>query len=221
AYNLQVDSKQIVHGKISVIYEALNIRLQPQKEPNLIPLTPLPRPFSAFIDPLLELWKSLTKDNFKKRNLSIYLSTIKETQVIGSTTYPSYTVAVKLSSKEETFGSTNRIWPSRLHSTLTMLIFLLSTISNNTNLQIVTNHRQTVEMIQKIFNSESYKLDQLNKEDYPSLLKILRGSIGDQKVTTKLDPELKAQKPLPIYNLDINPKRFVYNAYTMELLNIL
>ncbi|CAG8820316.1 11432_t:CDS:1, partial [Gigaspora rosea] len=67
----------------------------------------------------------------------------------------------------------------------------------------------------------SYKLDLLNKEDYSSLLKILKGSIGDRKITTKLDPELKAQKPLTIYNLDINPKRFVYNAYTMELLNIL
>ncbi|CAG8809711.1 13062_t:CDS:2, partial [Gigaspora rosea] len=199
AYSLQVDSKQIVHEKISVIYEALNIRLQPQKEPNLIPLTLPPRPLSAFIDPPLELWESLTKDNFKKRNLSIYLSTIKETRVIGSTTYPSYITAVKLSSKEEIFGSTNKIWPSRLHSTLTI---------------------QTVEMIQKIINLEFYKLDLLNKEDYPSLLKILRGSIGDRKVTAKLDPELKAQKPPTIYNLDINPKRFVYNAYTIELLNI-
>ncbi|CAG8754891.1 354_t:CDS:1, partial [Gigaspora rosea] len=175
---------------------------------------------AAFINSPLELWESLTKDNFKKRNLSIYLSTIKETQVIGSTAYSSYTAAVKLSSKEETFSGTNRIWPSRLHSILTMLIFLLSTVSSNTNLQIVTNYRQTVEMIQKIINLESYKLDLLNKKDYPSLLKILRGSIGDCKITTKLDPELKAQKPLTIYNLDINPKRFVYNAYTMELLNI-
>ncbi|CAG8791339.1 3964_t:CDS:2, partial [Gigaspora rosea] len=155
AYSLQVDSKQIVHGKISVIYEALNIRFQLQKEPNPIPLTHPPRLLSAFIDPPLELWESLTKNNFKKRNLSIYLSTIKETQIIGSTTYSSYTAAVKLSSKEETFGGTNRIWPSHLHSNLTMLIILLSTIS------------------------KSYKLDQLNKEDYPSLLKILRGSIED------------------------------------------
>ncbi|CAG8456059.1 15996_t:CDS:2 [Gigaspora rosea] len=152
AYSLQVDSKQIVYEKISVIYKALNIRLQPQKEPNPIPLTLPPRPFSAFIDP--------------------------------------------------------SIWPSRLHSILTMLIFLLSTISSNTNLQIVTNHRQTVEIIQKIINLESYKLDLLNKEDYSSLLKIFRGSIGDRKVTAKLDPELKAQKPLTIYNLDINPKCF-------------
>ncbi|CAG8753905.1 24830_t:CDS:1, partial [Gigaspora rosea] len=115
--------------------------------------------------------------------------------VIGSTTHSSYTTVAKLSTKEETLSSTNRMWPSHLHSTLTILIFILSTISSNTDLQIVTNHRQAVKIIQKIIKLESYKLDQLNKEDYSSLFKILRGVIGDRKVIIKLDPELKVQKP--------------------------
>src|SRR6185312_12257642 len=111
------------------------------------------------------------------------------------------------------------IWPSRLHSILTMLIFLLSTVSSNTILQILTNHRRTVETVQKMIKLESYKLDQLNKEDYPSLLKILKGLIGDCKVTIKLDLELNIQKLSTVHNLNINPKHFVYNTFTMELLN--
>jgi len=219
AYGLQVDSRQIIHGKISDIYAALNNGSQPLKEPNLEPLTLLPRPLSAFVNPPVDLWESLIRDNFKKRNLSIHLSTIKDNHVVGSTTYSSYIATAKLSTKDATLGSTNRIWPSRLHSILTMLIFLLSTVSSNTVLQILTNHRRTVETVQKMIKLESYKLDQLNKEDYPSLLRILKGLIGDRKVTIKLDSELNIQKPSTIHNLDINPKHFVYNTFTMELLN--
>ncbi|CAG8782347.1 22568_t:CDS:1, partial [Gigaspora rosea] len=205
---LQVDSRQIVHEKISDIFTALNNRFPPQKETHSKPPNLPPRPLSAFIDLPLELWESLTNNNFKKRNHSIHLISRKENHVIRSTTYSSYTVAAKLSTRDAVIGNTNKIWLSRLYSTLTILIFLLSTISINTILQIVTNHKQTVEMIQKTIKLELYKLDQLNKEDHPSLLKILKGSLGDRKVSIKLDPELNIQKPSTIYNMDINPKHF-------------
>ncbi|CAG8832149.1 6212_t:CDS:1, partial [Gigaspora rosea] len=88
AYSLQVDNRQIVHGKISDIYAALNNRFQLQKEPDVEISILLPRPLSAFVNPPVEVWEALIKYNLKKRNLTIHLSTIKENYLIGSTTYP-------------------------------------------------------------------------------------------------------------------------------------
>ncbi|CAG8810424.1 9058_t:CDS:2, partial [Gigaspora rosea] len=130
AYSLQVDSRRIVHGKISDIYAALNNRFQPRKELDVEISILLPRPLSAFVNPLVEVWEALIKNNFKKRNLTIHLSTIKENHTL----------------------------------------------------------QRTIEL-------EHYKLDQLDKEDYPSLLKILRGIMGDRKIILKFDSELKIQKP--------------------------
>ncbi|CAG8822131.1 3475_t:CDS:2, partial [Gigaspora rosea] len=76
-------------------YFLLKDRANSLQEPDVKISILLPRPLSAFVNPPVEVWEALIKNNFKKRNLTIHLSTIKENHVIGSTTYPSYFAVAK------------------------------------------------------------------------------------------------------------------------------
>jgi len=215
-HNILVSCKRIIYADLTDIHRALSSDLPPltSHDTKLIPT--VSRPLSLFKDPPLTLWESLTSANFKKKEMTIQLTTKKE--LIAQT--KKHTAICKISTKTDPLRCHNLYWPSKMNALTSLLAFIITTTDSTTKLKIITNNTPFAQTIEHITNLQCFEQQKIDKTPFPFTLRTLFSLLIDRKITITVDEDLTINNPPPAFPLDLTPHKFVYNRFTPLLINI-
>jgi hypothetical protein len=214
-HNLLVSCKRIIYSDLTDIYRALSFNPPPTPRDVQPGPTP-PRPLSLFENPPATIWESLTSKNFKKKRISIQLTTRKE----KIAEVKRHTAIGKINTKKDPLHCYNLHWPSKTNTLITLLTFIITTLDSTTKIDITTNNTLLVQTIEYITSLQYFEQQKIDGTPFPFILRTLFSLLIDREITITLNKDLTIDNPPPPFPLDLTPHKFIYNRFTPLLMDI-